>query len=378
MNLNSVLCGYLLLSFIGCGSAQPEQPENQTAQSYSKSPDATKRQRVKEPEFLALIREFAQELRASGIIGSTNTLDVWGLMEDFHETAMLVLTEQNVHRLDAFITELSNDEAGLENIIAVKNAFLEPSNEGTCLYPAGQAAFLEKLATPEGIELILTIRDGLYGSDGQLLKEILLWASQDEFNKSDFLAGQILGKCIDEYLDTYGNETQNWWISPEHHCASQHLAGVFMISLRGQSTNLRKLGATTLKQNLRKLAKFIGEEGDLDDKELTWAMLKLIPVMDYQSLDFLRDLVKNLTAKQLQDYLLKLAIYLREPSQEKFQILLSKSEENIHRLVPELFEYYTNMSLKNLDKNQLRELLRQLGSHKKSALLFVEQATYRE
>lgn len=330
---------------MGCGGAtETMHPADQSAPSSQEAPRAAKdEKKTKTPktELAELIRKFAKELRISGVSGA-DTLDIWGLIEDFDEAAVFLLTEINVNRLDAFVAELSKDDASLENIVAVKNLFLDPACEGTCMYPEGQAVFLEKLANnPKAIETILKIRDGLYGPDGQRLKSILLQAAKDPVKRKTFLSGQA--------FDSGGN-----W-------SSWQLCSLFTLDLYWFSR-------TDLRKHLKEFSTISGEDSELDNKELTWAALKLISIVDYESLDFFHALVKSLTAKQLKDYLERFAKQVRK----------SRHEEQISKLVPELFKFYTGKSLKNLDKKEFGELLEQLASYKKDALLFVQEATYHE
>jgi hypothetical protein len=120
---------------MGCGgAAETKHPADQLAPSFHEAPSTIEGpEETKNPrqELLKLIREFTSS------VSTPDTLDIWGLIEDFHETAAFILTETNINRLDAFVAELSKDETALENIVAVKNAFLKPS-EGTCMHPAGQ------------------------------------------------------------------------------------------------------------------------------------------------------------------------------------------------------------------------------------------------
>ncbi len=279
--------------------------------------------------------------------------DIFDEIQDIQRQATQIITETHIRRLSALIEELMKDPASEENLIQVKNAFLDAPPE---IQPWSTNR-LEHLNS-KTIRLLLKIRDSLYGPDGQLLKEILLGAANNLDNREVFFAGQIMGDCTKQYPKEEG-----WWF-PMGRCVVQHLhSAVSLYYFAGHyGTLLINFADTPLKQQLEEFAKLTGQDTRLDAAEARWTAVKLIKIVDYESLDWLHEYLQEIDYKTLQELIRTLVSYLKDSKSGKIQALLSEFGPRLQKEGLALFESFTGQSLRNLDAQGLHQLLEKLDA----------------
>lgn len=245
-------------------------------------------------------------------------------------------------RFKAFIAELKSDPQTQENLILVKNELLKFSLE------IQETDFLEKLSqNSDALQVLLKIRDNLYGPDGKLFKEILLEAAHDPEKRKAFFAGQALSDCL-----------------KQHHplqCLEEHpLHPKTLIEKSGYAVKLHRFGESELKKNLDHFTEITGQEGHLNTQELTWAALKLMVLLDYKSLAWLHKWIQKIDAPTLQGGLLFFVNALKDSQNPELEQFLSKFGPQLYELAEDTFKAYTKKSFQDFNAQDLNLLLQKI------------------
>jgi hypothetical protein len=392
MIFNRIICPYLLLFLIGCDPQKRDQPEAFGVDATSEISNKPKRSEFEKPktktlekEDQDLIAKFIETLAKSGSLGSKNPFDVIILLADYREKA-LKLVNDPIARTTDFLEELQSDarKADRENMVQLKNK-LDSKIRKTYI-PVEEpywAQFEEKTSMAEDeplasklsrmanddkmLDILMAIKNSFYKPNGELsddaktLKKILLEAANDPIKKKAFLAGQVLGKCIDEYIDA-GYDYDSKWVLFQ--CGRRHPIYASNIGIfdNPYKTLLMGFANTPLKKNIAALTKSTGEKSELEDDELTWIGIKLLTIIDYDSLRFFHKFVAGLTKENLKKHLLDLAWLLDSKTTEEQEQLLAELKPQAPGLGYFLFEFYTENKLPELSEEQLRVLIGQLVS----------------
>lgn len=176
---------------------------------------------------------------------------------------------------------------------------------------------LQKIADdPVVLRLILEIRDDLYGPEGGLFKSILVAAAKERSERDAFIAGLQYEKC------------KKWFWN----CG---LPPISWDKIKFKLLSKLKSNLDLLEQKIVQLGNF--PENDLAD-------------FDPRSLD---------------------------PYENYFQ-LFAESESDLGSLISFLFGFYTDQSLRDLNQNELRDILEKqisfLGDKENGALGFIRKA----
>lgn len=176
---------------------------------------------------------------------------------------------------------------------------------------------LQKIAeNPEVLKLILDIRDGMYGPDGELFKSILVAAAKERSERDAFIAGLQYEKC------------RKWFWN----------CGLPPISWDKIKFKL----LSKLKSNLDLLEQKIVQLGNFPENYLS--------DFDPRSLD---------------------------PYENYFQ-LFAESESDLGSLISFLFGFYTNQSLRDLNQNELQGVFEKqisfLNDKENGAIGFIRKA----
>lgn len=336
MKLNSIFIGCLILCIAGCGSPEPDQAqpsailEKTHTQAVDNSPKGPKAARkAAKPELLKLVRFFSKELRKSGPLELPDNLDLFVEFTDNLEPKQV-------------LKELSKDPKALENLIIIKNLLLELKPEKPGLEPQKLTTTINKLLENESaIPLIIEIRNDLYNDAGKILRAIMQEASEDNNKKVIFMQAQAANRWKLELgtLRTVSRWPLNslfaWADCPEN---------IFF-------NKLLVFQKTSLNTNIAKLETALKQTNDLDDSELTWALIGLLPLVDYKSLERTHQWIQKLDAEKLRAILLIAFKHLNDNDSEE------KPDTLVSNLISELFEYYTDIPLQSLNAKQLGELL---------------------
>ncbi|MEI6804915.1 MAG: hypothetical protein WCK49_00220 [Myxococcaceae bacterium] len=259
----------------------------------------------------------------------------------------------HIRRLDDFAQELLRDPIAEQNLIEVKDAFLNSAPKRHAWSGVEWASFIDTIAAhPETISILLRIRDSLYGPDGQLLKKILLSAAHDNTERDAFLAGQAYNKCVKEH-SIYQCLPTGLYQEAFMHYASMKNSDKILFS------------KTRLKADLDTFLEITQKDGELgagEENKLVWACIKLLPILSYSSLSWLHNDIKKIEARTLKNHLLSLSKYLRDSKQGQVEALLSEFGPQIHETGHSLFAAFTGKSLKDLTPEELHGLLEQLDA----------------
>lgn len=276
--------------------------------------------------------------------------DMFDRFYDLREKATSMVTKTHVHKLSAFVEELLKDPESEKNLIEVKNAFLNSPPQVQSWSADWIAHLLDTVAYDENaVSILLKIRDGLYGPDGQLLKKILLAAANSASDQTAFLAGQAYNKCVKEYGWYRCHPTGLYWETFRHYAWIKN------------SDKIR-FSKTQLSANLQAFLKIIKQEGELREEDtLVWASIKLLPILSYSSLDWFHQYIQQVDPENLKEDLHSLAKYLRDSRPEQVEAMLSEFGPHMHE-GHALFESFTGKSLRGLDVPALHSLLEKLDA----------------
>ena len=342
---------YLYLSFlflIACSAPQAPYTAREPASAVQR-------------QLAGLSSRALKKLQDSGLLHSEDDFDAKIWLENVHKQATTFLKEEYVLKLNAFLTELISDTATQQNIIRVKNLFLDPNQADTCpdleLTQHWYVSLLEKMAErPENLDLLLKIREGLYGSDGQRLRKILQTAAHNPDEKTILLEGILFKKCEKKLGKFACREKLSWKLSQEFFW---HHSPVYTTP-----SDRITFSESKLMKNLDALAVIMGENNELGKDELTWTAIELIKIIDYRSLEWLHQYIQNLKPETLKKRLLWIASFLKESKNDQLKQLLSNLEPELREFGQILLKSYECPSLINLDQKGLQMLL-----EKTSALL---------
>lgn len=354
MAFNRIISVCLLLFFIGCGgravSPKAQAPANPPSVAIQK------------------IEKLIEKALKLFPYSEAQGVDMNTLIKGFQDNASLILQEKYLQQADAFITELKADKASLENIIAVKNVFLDSAltqaAESTKTL-AEQAQNLEALANNNrALELILKIRTNLYGPDGQLFKKLLLGAANDENKREAFFSGQLISECTKQHP----KEEEEWY---KARCAllEHPTHGLPLLFYSAMPTEygayvrlLLSFGDTDLRKNLDAFLETTREKGTLDKTELLWTAMKLLKISDYKSLDWLREYIRKLDEKTLKSWLEFFSKWLAAPKQSHMKKLISELEPELREVGIAIVESYVGKSLQELNSKDLEQFLEKLSA----------------
>ncbi|MEI6790124.1 MAG: hypothetical protein WCK42_02965 [Myxococcaceae bacterium] len=333
----------LVLCLVGCGAPSPKSPSQGEPLSELQQ------------KLVDLGAKAFKKLQDSGLFeGDIAINDPVALAKDLQTRASAILTERHVQRLDAFIDELKKDTDTQNNLIAIKNLYLKPSSEGVCPNPDWYINFIKKFTNDPNdsinLDLILDIRKGLYGSEGKLLKEILLGAAEKKEKKEALFAGMVIQECV---------KNSRWSPKAEWSCGGWYYRQEAAAAQANKEylALMKEFQKTTLSENIDKFLALMGEKAPLDRDELTWTGVKLISLLNYQSLDWLHSYVKTMDKKQLKEWLDWVLGYLKDSKHENFKKLLVNLHPELRESGELILEHYTGKSLAKLDQKTFQTLL---------------------
>lgn len=262
-----------------------------------------------------------------------------------------------VTRLADFVSELQADMDSVNHLVAIKNLLLDQPES----YETSHSLELKTLAdNQQEIDLLIAIKNELYRPDGALLKKLLLEAAKDPEKQEILLNGQIIAECLKQYQDS----KHSWFAKIK--CGLAHPMATQNVLSSDYGKLLLEFSETSLKAHLDQLEHMTGRDSQIEPSEVTWLSLNLVSILNYRSLGWLHKYVQDMNATQLKEWLLFLSRFIDNPSGNNFEENLSKIQPKLHAITHEILKTYTGKSLKDLNAEDLVNLLNSLSNFLKA------------